>query len=189
MSKIILCMHASLDGFAASPQGELNWISHNADMFDFIGKLTDHANTALYGRVTYQMMDSYWPEAGIQPGASKHDMEHSKWYNRVTKVVLSRSMKNEKRERTKFVADNVPEEITKLKQDATGNILIFGSPGASHVLMASDLIDDYWLFVNPVLLGEGIPLFDKIKGRMPLHFVETKTFDEVVCLHYERKRA
>lgn len=189
MSKIILCMHVSLDGFVAGPKGEMDWISHNADMFDFVGKLTDHANTALYGRVTYQMMDSYWPAAGDQPNASKHDIEHSQWYNRVIKVVLSRSMKNEKRERTKFVSDQVQEEITNLKQNANGNILIFGSPSASHALMAVDLIDDYWLFVNPVLLGEGIPLFAKIKDRVPLHFVETRTFAEVVCLHYERKRA
>ncbi|HEY5750800.1 MAG TPA: dihydrofolate reductase family protein [Chryseolinea sp.] len=188
MSKIILCMHTTLDGFVAGPKGEMDWISHGADMFDFIGKLTDHANTALYGRVTYQMMDSYWPTAADQPNASKHDMTHSAWYKRVTKVVLSRSMKNEKRERTKFVSDNVLEEITKLKQNANGDILIFGSPGASHALMALDLIDDYWLFVNPVLLGQGIPLFDKIKDRMSLQLVETKVLSAVLSLHYERKR-
>lgn len=188
MSKIILCMHTSLDGFVAGPKGEMDWIGLSADMFDFVGKLTDRADMALYGRVTYQMMESYWPTAGDQPKASKHDIEHSQWYNRVTKVVLSRSMKNEKRERTKFVGDNVSDEISKLKQKATGNILIFGSPSASHTLMTLDLIDDYWLFVNPVLLGEGIPLFAKIKDRMPLNLVETKIFSEVVCLHYERKR-
>jgi len=188
MSKIILCMHTTLDGFVAGPQGEMDWISLSADMFDFVGKLTDRADTALYGRITYQMMDGYWPTAGDQPDASKHDIEHSRWYNRVTKVVLSHSLKNEKRERTKFVSDNVLEEITKLKQNATGDILIFGSPRASHALMSLDLIDDYWLFVNPVLLGEGMPLFDKIKDRTPLHLLETKIFSGVACLHYERKR-
>ncbi|AYB33445.1 dihydrofolate reductase family protein [Chryseolinea soli] len=188
MSKIILCMHTTLDGFVAGPKGEMDWINLSPGMFDFVGKLTDRANTALYGRVTYQMMDGYWPTAGDQPNASKHDIEHSQWYNRVTKVVLSRSMKNEKRERTKFVGDNVLEEISKIKQNATGDILIFGSPRACHTLMALDLIDDYWPFVNPVLLGQGIPLFDKIKDRTPLHLVGTKTFAEVVSLHYERKR-
>jgi dihydrofolate reductase len=188
MSKIIICMHTTLDGFVAGPKGEMDWINVNADMFDFIGKLTEHANTALYGRVTYEMMDSYWPTAGDEPNASKHDIEHSAWYNRVTKVVLSRSLKNEKRERTKFVGDHVLEEITSIKQNATGDILIFGSPSAVHALMALDLIDDYWLFVNPVLLGEGIPMFAKINDRMPLHLKETKVFSGVVSLHYERKR-
>jgi len=188
MAKIILCMHVSLDGFVAGPNGEMNWIAVSPEMFDFVGKLTDDADTALYGRITYEMMDAYWPTAGDQPDASKHDKEHSQWYNKVQKVVLSRSMKGQQRERTTFIGDNVKAEVSRLKENGKGNILIFGSPSASHSLMANDLIDAYWLFVNPVLLGEGIPLFKEIKGRMPLQLEGTKTFSNVVCLHYTRKR-
>ena len=92
MRKLIFFMHASLDGFVAGPNGEMNWIQVNEPMFDFVATMTDQADTALYGRVTYEMMQSYWPNAGDQPNASKHDKEHSQWYNQVAKVVLSTTL-------------------------------------------------------------------------------------------------
>src|ERR1700733_12050892 len=92
MRKLIFFMHTSLDGFVAGPNGEMNWINVNETMFDFIGTMTAQADTALYGRVTYEMMQGYWPTAGDKPGASKHDKEHSNWYNSVSKVVLSTTM-------------------------------------------------------------------------------------------------
>lgn len=85
-------MHTSLDGFVAGPNGEMNWIQVNEEIFNFVPTLTEQADTALYGRVTYEMMQSYWPTAGDQPNASKHDKEHSAWYNKVSKIVLSRTM-------------------------------------------------------------------------------------------------
>jgi dihydrofolate reductase len=93
MRKLIFFMHTSLDGFVAGLNGEMDWIKVDEAMFDFIGTMTDQADTALYGRVTYQMMESYWPTAGEQPNASKHDIEHSRWYNKVTKIVLSKTIK------------------------------------------------------------------------------------------------
>ena len=92
MRNLIFFMHTSLDGFVAGPNGEMNWIIVNEEIFDFVATMTDKADTALYGRVTYEMMQSYWPKAGEQPNASKHDKEHSAWYNKVSKVVLSTTM-------------------------------------------------------------------------------------------------
>ncbi|RAJ24536.1 RibD domain-containing protein [Pedobacter cryoconitis] len=77
MRKIVLLIHITLDGFAAGPNGEMDWIHINEEMFDYIGEQTNLADTALYGRVTYQMMENYWPAAAGKPGASKHDIEHS----------------------------------------------------------------------------------------------------------------
>ncbi|MEW6738222.1 MAG: dihydrofolate reductase family protein [Acidobacteriota bacterium] len=94
------------------------------------------------------MMESYWPTAADQPAATKHEIEHSRWYNRVTKVVLSRTMQDMNLPNTKIVYRNLTDEITKLKQAVGKNILIFGSPTAAHSLMAENLIDDYWLFIN-----------------------------------------
>ena len=74
MRKIVLFMHTSLDGFTAGPNGEMDWIIVNEEMFDIAKEQTEQADTALYGRVTYQMMDAYWPTAGDKPGASKHDI-------------------------------------------------------------------------------------------------------------------
>jgi dihydrofolate reductase len=187
--RLVLFMHTSLDGFLGGPNGEMDWIDVNDEMFEYAGQRTREADTALYGRVTYQMMESYWPTAGDQPTATKHDLEHSRWYNSVAKVVVSRTMKGVNPPNTRIVGEGVAAEIIKLKQAAGKDIVMFGSPAVAHALMAENLIDDYWLFINPVLLGKGIPLFKDIKARAALRLVASNVFSSgVVCLHYERKR-
>ena len=165
MKKIVLFMHTSLDGFVAGPNGEMDWIKVDEEIFDYAGDRTNEADTALYGRVTYQMMESYWPTAGDQPTATKHDKQHSGWYNKVAKVVLSKTMQGVNLTNTTIISENIPNEIIKLKKAPGKDILIFGSPTAAHSLMKEDLLDDYWLFVNPILLGHGIPLFKGIKEK------------------------
>lgn len=187
MRKIVLFMHTSLDGFVAGPNGEMDWINTSPEMFDYAAERTNHSDTALYGRVTYQMMDSYWPTAADQPGASRHDIEHSKWYNEVAKVVVSKTMKGQHPRNTKIVSDDLANTIGTLKQLDGKDILIFGSPSVVHSLMEHGLIDDFWLFVNSIILGSGIPLF-KNKDIQRLKLIAAKTFSsEVVCLHYEKK--
>ncbi len=185
MRKVIISEHITLDGFAGGPNGEMDWIRFDDEMFDFVATFTDEADTALYGRVTYQMMDSYWPAAADKPNATKHDMEHSRWYNQVEKVVLSRTMHDKKKDKTTFVGDNIRQEIIALKEKPGKNILIFGSPAAVHSLLEYNLIDEYWLFVNPIILGQGIPLFANVKDRVKLKWLETKEFPcGVTALHY-----
>ena len=176
MRKIILSLHTSLDGFAAGPNGEMDWIKFDDEMFRLVGKFTAEADTALYGRVTYQMMDSYWPSAAKQPNASEHDVEHSNWYNSVDKIVLSKTMKGSPANKTTFLDGNIKAEIERIKALPGKNIMIFGSPTASHTLMEHNLIDEYWLFVNPIILGEGIPVFSKIKDKIELKPIATKEF-------------
>jgi dihydrofolate reductase len=188
MRKLVLFMHVSLDGFVAGPNGEMDWILVNEELFDFAERRTQAADTALYGRVTYEMMDAYWPTAADEPNPSQHDITHSRWYNQVPKVVLSRTMPDTGRENVTIVRDNLVEQIGTLKERAGGEIIIFGSPGAAHALMAEGLIDEYWLFVNPILLGQGIPVFDGTQAASKLALVSTKAFDSgVVCLHYASK--
>ncbi len=187
MRKLIFFMHASLDGLVAGPNGEMDWIKVDDELFDFVGTMTDQADCALYGRVTYQMMESYWPNAGKQPSASKHEIEHSRWYNKVSKIVLSRTIKETGLKNTKVIGDNISETINKIKQQEGKNILIFGSPSASNSLLKKGLIDEFWIFVNPILLGQGIPLFKDISERVKLSLIETKTFDiGVIALHYAK---
>ncbi len=171
MRKLVFFMHSSLDGFVAGLKGEMDWININDAMFDFVATMTDKADTALYGRVTYEMMQSYWPAAGEQPNASKHDKEHSAWYNKVSKVVLSKTINEKGLYNTKVIGDQLADNINKIKKQDGKNILIFGSPTASHSLLSQGLIDEFWLFVNPVLLGQGIPLF---KGVTETTKQETK---------------
>ena len=187
MRKLIFSMHASLDGFVAGFNGELNWVKVDDEIFDFVGTMTDQADVALYGRVTYQMMEAYWPTAADKPNASRHDIEHSVWYKKVSKVVLSRTMNETGQNNTTVISDNITENINKIKQQDGKNILIFGSPSASNTLVNLGLVDEFWIFVNPVLLGRGIPLFRDIKESIRLSLVETKTFGiGVIALHYAK---
>jgi dihydrofolate reductase len=179
MRKIISFMHISLDGFVAGPNGEMNWIKVDEEIFDHVHKRISETDTALYGRVTYQMMENYWPAAGDEPGASKHDIEHSKWYKKVHKVVLSKTIKDTRLTNTTIISDNLPDRINQIKQSPGGGgkeIALFGSPTATHALIQLNLIDGYWLFVNPIILGRGIPLFADVKDQIKLKLLGTRQF-------------
>ena len=187
MRNLIFFMHTSLDGFVAGLKGELDWANIDDELFDFVATMTDTADTALYGRVTYEMMQSYWPKAGEQPNATKHDKEHSAWYNKVSKVVLSKTISEKGLDNTTVISGQLTDNINKIKKQDGKNILIFGSPGASQSLLNEGLIDEFWLFVNPIILGQGMPLFKDITGTTKLKLVDSKTFAcGVIALHYEK---
>lgn len=192
MRKIVSFVHVSLDGFVAStakgPPG-LGWISKSTDLFEYVEQRIQQTDTALYGRTTFEMMESYWPTAADEPDASPHDHEHSRWYKSARKVVLSKTLSKQGHVNTQIISSNLSDEINKLKHSSGSEILMFGSPSATHALMAENLIDEYWLFVNPILLGQGIPLFKNIKDKTALMLVNSKIFPSgVVCLQYEVKR-
>jgi len=169
-------MHISLDGFVAGPNGEMDWIKVDEEIFDFVAKRIGVSDTSMYGRVTYQMMESYWPTAADKPNASKHDVEHSKWYKDVHKIVLSKTVESRDSTKTTFINDNLVEKINEIKQQSGKDILLFGSPSATHSLIQQNLIDGYWLFVNPIILGQGIPLFIDVKERINLKLLSTRQF-------------
>ena len=169
-------MHISLDGFVAGPNGEMDWIKVDEEIFDFVAKRIGESNTAMYGRVTYQMMEGYWPTTADKPNASKHDVEHSRWYKDVHKIVLSKTIENQDSNKTTIINDNLVEKINKIKQQEGKDILLFGSPSATHSLIQQNLIDGFWLFVNPIILGQGIPLFMDIKEKINLKLLSTQQF-------------
>jgi len=169
-------MHISLDGFVAGPNGEMDWIKVDQEIFNHVERRIGEGDTALYGRVTYEMMEGYWPTAADKPNATKHDIEHSKWYKNVHKVVLSKTMKGADLANTTIISDNLREKINEIKQQPGEDILLFGSPTATHSLMELDLIDGYWLFVNPIIIGQGIPLFTNIRDKTKLKLLTTQQF-------------
>jgi dihydrofolate reductase len=187
MRNLVFFMHTSLDGFVAGPNKEMSWLKLEEDMLDFVAEMTSNADTALYGRVTYELMESYWPNAGQQPNASKHTIAHAKWYEQVPKVVLSTTIAEAGLHNTKVISGQLADNINELKQQEGRDILIFGSPGASQSLLNEGLIDEFWLFVNPIILGKGMPLFKDITGTTKLNLVESKTFAcGVIALHYRK---
>ena len=106
-----------------------------------------------------------------------------------SKVVLSTTMSQEGLDNTTVIGNHLAENINKIKQQDGKNILIFGSPTASHSLLSQGLIDEFWLFVNPIIVGNGIPLYKGETETTKLKLIESKTFlCGVIALHYETMR-
>jgi dihydrofolate reductase len=189
MRKVVLFMHISLDGFAAGPNGELDWISYDEELEKHAEGIVNTVGSPLYGRVTYQMMESYWPTVLTNPSATAHELAHARWLENVEKIVFSKSLDKVEWHNTRLIKDNITEEVSKLKQQPGKDLVIFGSPSLAQTFMQLGLIDEYRLTVNPVVLGSGIPLFKDIRDRLKLKLVETKTFNSgVVGLHYQSDR-
>lgn len=189
MRKVVVLMHVSLDGFTAGPNGELAWAIVDEEMEHYVDNLLKSVDTALYGRVTYQMMESYWPTVPANPASSKHDVDHARWVENVSKVVVSKTLETVTWNNTQLVKDHIAEAISALKREPGGDIMTFGSPSLVWTLMQSGLIDEYRINLNPVVLGGGIPLFQGIDGNMPLKLVAAKPFHSgVVGLHYQTIR-
>ncbi|HXV43696.1 MAG TPA: dihydrofolate reductase family protein [Anaerolineae bacterium] len=190
MRKVVLFMHISLDGFAAGPNGELDWISYDEELEKYAEGVVSTVGAPLYGRVTYQMMESYWPTVLTNPSSTKHEIDHANWVENIPKVVFSKTLEKVEWNNTRLIKDNIAEEVLKLKQQPGKDLVIFGSPGLTHTFMELDLIDEYRLTVNPVILGQGMPVFKDFKDPSDLKLLNAKTFDSgVVALHYETKRS
>jgi dihydrofolate reductase len=185
MQKLISFMHISLDGYVCGINGEIDWIKFDQELFDHVGVRIAKTEAALYGRKTFDLMQGYWPTAGQQPNATKHDIEHSQWYSKAHKIVLSTSLNGKVLENTTILNKDFDTKLKDIKQQAGTEILVFGSPTATHALLAEHLIDGFWLFVNPVVLGEGVPLFTDTKDKMNLKLIGTRQFNcGVVELNY-----
>lgn len=181
-------MHVSLDGFVAGPNGEMDWIKFDDELWDYVNKITDRSDTALFGAVTYKMMESYWPTAAEKPNATKHDIDHANWVNTAKKFVFSKGSIDTTWQNTEIVHTVDPKEIQKLKASSGKDILMIGSPTLAHSFMDLGLIDEYYLNVNPVVIGNGKPLFKDIKKKMELTLLSAKKFTVgVVGLHYSIK--
>lgn len=187
MRKIILFIHASLDGFVAGPNGEINWITIDDEIFEDSNSLATTADTALYGRATYQMMESYWPTVSVNRNSTAAEIRHADWIENAKKIVFSRTLEKVEWNNSRLIKDNITREMIKLKQEPGMNMIIFGSPCLSHSFIERGLIDEYRININPVVLGAGIPLFKNTREWLNLRLLSAKTFRSgVVGLLYER---
>jgi dihydrofolate reductase len=190
MRKLILVVHTSLDGFVAGSNGELDGFDAGEENLEFICKLTEEADTALFGRISYQLLESNWPTARNRPGATKAEIAYSNWYNNAKKIVLSSTLNSAGLHHTTILRGNISNEIIKLREQAGKNILIFGSPSVFQSLLQSDLVDHYWIFVNPVIFGQGIPLFTGPTKKVKLKLLFAKQFSNgEIALHYEADKS
>ncbi len=176
MRKLILVAHISLDGFVAGLKGEIEGFDAAEENLQFVCGLTEDADAALFGRITYQWLEGAWPTAGRKPNATKGEIAYSNWYNKAQKIVFSRTLGRESLKNTIIVRGDIWNEVTKIKSQSGKNILIFGSPTVSQELMRLHLIDSCWIFVNPVFFGKGIPLFTELKEKRKLKPLTTHIF-------------
>lgn len=186
--KIVSSIIMSLDGFAAGPNGELDMFKVDQEFFDISTELTENADVALYGKGTYQIMQAYWPTAADGPNAGEHEKQHSAWYNKVNKVVLSTTMKPADAPNATIIGRNIEQELIKLKQGPGKGIQIFGSPGVVSSLTNMGLIDEYWIFLFPVIIGKGLPLFRDMKRVEGFKLLSSKALGSgAIALHYQTK--
>jgi dihydrofolate reductase len=166
----------------------MDWIRIDDELVEYVEQLTADADAAIFGRVTYQLMEGYWPTAAASPSATKHDIDHSRWVNSAIKFVFSRTLQDAtwgKWNNVRLVRDNFAEELRELKQQPGKNLLMIGSAGLAQAFMRLGLIDEYRINVNPVVLGGGKPLFHDTGAKINLKLVESRTFKSgVVGLHY-----
>jgi len=186
MRKLILVVHTSLDGYVASPEGELSGFDASEENLEFVCKLTEDADAALFGRKSYELINGAWPTAKDKPGASPGEIAYSNWYNRADKIVISKTLKTAPGN-TKIISLNIVAEVLRIKNEPGQSILIFGSPAVAQLLMNADMIDDYWIFINPSIFGKGIPLFAPLNNTSKLKLLATQQFQNgEIALHYVR---
>ena len=176
-------MNMSLDGFcdhtAMSADDEIH--EHYSDMLR-------NAGTLIYGRITYQLMESYWPTVVKNPTGNKPTDDFAVLIDDIPKIVYSRTLKNVVWKNSILKKEITKEEILELKQQTGKNIFV-GSPGLIVALAKLDLIDEFQLGVQPTVLGSGLTLFKNIKDRIDLKLLKTKTFGcGAVFLFYERTK-
>jgi dihydrofolate reductase len=189
MRNVIAFMHVSLDGFTCGPNGELEWAIVDDEVNPYVDTLFKSVDTAIYGRVTYELMYGYWPTVPTDPDATPRELAHARWVENVSKLVFSKTLTHADWNNTRVVNDHIAEEIASLKQAPGGDLMIFGSPRLTHTFIHLGLIDEYRLFLNPIVLGGGIPLFQDINGWTKLKLLEAKAFQAgVVGLHYQAVR-
>ena len=185
MRKLVLFMHISLDGFAADPDRGLDFLSYDKELEQYADELVKTVGSPVYGRTTYQLMESYWPTVLKKPNASKHALEHAEWVENVPKIVFSKTLTEVTWNNTQLIKDNVTEEVKKLKQQPGKDLAIFGSPGLATTFMNLGLIDEYKLTVHPIILGNGISVFTNNTTKRTLKLLDSKTLKSgVVTLHY-----
>jgi len=183
MRKLIAAINMTLDGFC-----DHTAMIADDEIHQHYNELLSNAGTLIYGRITFQLMESYWPSVVKNPTGNKPMDEFAVLIDNISKIVFSRTLQHVDWKNTKLKKEVIKEEVLELKQSGNGgskNILV-GSPGLIVALTQLDLIDEYQLSVQPTILGSGLPLFKNVRDRVNLKLLKTKTFScGAVALYYE----
>ncbi len=182
MRKISAFNFISLNGYFKGPQGDISWHKHGPEENAYAVERLKAGNILLFGRITYELMASYWPTAY----AVENDPLVAEGMNNADKIVFSRTLKKVEWKNTKLVRDKIEEEVQNMKQMPGKDMTLLGSGTIVTRFAERGLIDEYQIMVDPVVLGTGTPIFSNIKHRLNLKLTATKTFKSgVVLLSYQ----
>jgi dihydrofolate reductase len=182
MRKVFLFMMVTLDGFFEGPNQEIDWHNVDEEFNEFAIHQLNDVDSLLFGRVTYQLMASYWPTQS----AKENDPIVADKMNTVPKIVFSKTLDKAEWNNSRLVKENIAEEVSKLKQQQGRDLAIFGSSDLAASLLQMGFIDELRIMVNPVVLGNGKPLFKGIDEKLNLKLLKTKTFRSGnVLLYYQ----
>jgi dihydrofolate reductase len=183
--RLIYSMGVSLDGYIAGPGGEIDWSAPDEELHRFHNQQARETGGAhLYGRRMYETM-IFWETAEEQPSLPAHEREFARIWKDLPKIVFSETLESVEGSNTRLARDSPAEEVARLKQQP-GKDLAVGGAGLASTLIKLGLVDEFRLFVSPVVLGGGTPYFPAMDERIDLELVETRTFgSRVVYVRYE----
>ncbi len=168
MRELIAAINMTFDGFC-----DHTAMIADDEILQHYNELLSNTGSLLYGRITYQLMENYWPPVVKNPTGNKPMDKFAVLIDNISKIVFSRTLKNVNWKNTKLKKEVIKVEVLELKQQAGKNILV-GSPSLIVALTQLDLIDDYQLDVQPIVLGSGLPLFKNVKDRINLKLLKNK---------------
>ena len=176
MCKVIMWDMVTVDGFFEGPQTDISWFVFEEELEKYIHETQEAAGALLFGRITYELMAAYWPSG---------QGRIADFMNRIEKFVFSRTLDSVDWNNTTLVKQNIPEAVSRLKASTGGDIFVFGSADLASTLIEHDLVDEYRIGINPVLLGRGTPLFKDRPHRRGLKLLDVRRLKSgVVILHY-----
>jgi dihydrofolate reductase len=179
--KTIFAINVTMDGFA-----DHTAVIADDELHDFYTNLLGNVGVELFGRKTYQLMESFWPNAPSDPRSSKSMIEFANKINSIPKIVLSNTLNEVHWNNTKLVKGSLLDEVFKLKNQE-GKSVSIGGLSVAATLMKHDLIDEYWFLVQPVILGKGRNLFERLDSSIHLKLADTRKLNSgVVVLHYKK---
>jgi dihydrofolate reductase len=185
MRKIVLMMSVSVDGYIEGPNREIDWHLVDDELHWEFNRQLREMGAFLSGRVTWELMAGFWPTADQDPDSTPPMVEFSRIWRDTPKIVYSRTLQ-EAGWNTEVVRDVVAEEVRQLKAEPGGDLALGGAEVAAAFL-AQDLVDEYRIYVHPVRIGRGKPLFAPSDTRAQLELASTHAFGNgVVLLHYRR---
>lgn len=186
MRKLKLQVQVSVDGFIAGPKGAMDWIEWNwgEDINTYVGAITEPVDTIVLGRKLAEGFIPTWEERAKEPDAATNG---SQKFTQTPKVVFSRIMGDNDNWKNTRVANDLRAEVNALKSETGGDIMAYGGGEFVASLIKEGLVDEFYLFVNPTLLGEGMPIFNLLETPQKLKLIEARPFEcGITVMHYSK---